>query len=55
MVFLTINILIRILGMSDVTGASVLAQGLSLGSAARITCAGFWDESLGYKNCAGLW
>jgi len=55
MVFLTINILVLMLGVVDVTGASVLAPGLSLGSAARITCAGFWDGSLEYKYRAGFW
>ena len=30
-------------------------KGLNLGSAASITCAGFWDGSLGYKYCVGFW
>jgi len=55
MVFLTINTLVRMLGVAGVTGAAELAQGLSLGSTARITWTSFWDEPEAYKYRSRFW
>ena len=56
MVFLTINILVRMLGVVDVTGGSELAlKAESWVCGAHHVCRLFWDEPEAYKYRAEFW